>query len=93
MRNTCAGCQNLVRIDMIHNQLFSCGPRGCPVPHQSDGDKVTFWRVPMECPLADTEVKKTTKLQPKKNWVIMSMKEAFEKVPEIKNPTGSRGVV
>jgi len=76
MRKTCYECPNLKLNNTRSMVVAYCGARdkGPVIPHASDlsDDEtkwdLTFWRVPMECPLPDTEVLKSEKRAPVKDW-------------------------
>lgn len=76
-RKTCAGCQHLVK---NHNSspnflVFYCGNTEDQliVPHsaekKADGWECMFSRVPEFCGLDDSEVLKSAKPAPKRDWV------------------------
>ena len=73
-RKTCHGCQNLKHQEMMGAQIAYCGATGFVVPHhfQSDPMEVTYWRVPMKCPLPDSEVVKSEEKAPRKDWVTVT---------------------
>lgn len=75
-RRTCAGCKNLQRDIIMDFPMYSCKPTGYVVPHgtEREGDELmtTFWRVPLSCPLPNSEVVKTENKAPKKYWVIQN---------------------
>lgn len=71
-RDNCHGCKHLKCHEIPNTKIWYCGhkdPKDGPiVPHESNPEGATFWRVPMSCPLPDTEVKKREKQAPKKTW-------------------------
>lgn len=71
MRVTCHGCKHLKRHDLRGGAFFGCEATGYVVPHQANmtPGEVTFWRIPLECPLPATEVKKSSKQAKQKEWV------------------------
>lgn len=81
MRRTCAGCEHLTENLMPNRMGFfmSCGKSEMVVPHRSaisdDGKsfEMTFWRVPLECPLPDDEVLKSENRAPQKYWGYASV--------------------
>lgn len=78
MRYTCAGCENLIKLPGFGNShIFGCDKTGFVVPHSADFQKneVIFWRIPIYCPLPDSEVRKSEKLAAKKHWVKVSPAE------------------
>lgn len=73
MRKTCLGCPKL---GLNHNKqmaLAYCTDTDLVIPHKSErvGDKweLTYWRVPVSCPLPDDEVLKSEEQAPPKEWV------------------------
>lgn len=69
MLYTCGLCKNLVRHAMYGIILYSCKKTGCCVPQTTDKNKAVFHRVPMDCPLPDTESSKSEKPAARKHWV------------------------
>lgn len=59
---------------MTSAKVWFCMKTEYVIPHSSerldDGEwKSVFWRVPTACPLPDSEVLKSEKQAPKKDWV------------------------
>lgn len=80
-RHTCGGCEQLKRIDIDGMGIvFGCRKTECVVPqhvHRDSPDKrweVIFWRVPLECPLPDSQVVKSAQKAPQKYWVKEQIK-------------------
>jgi hypothetical protein len=78
MRKTCHGCASLEKNDIaMSGVVYSCKATGRIVPHQSQRNadrawETTFWRVPLECPLAEGEVIKSAKQAPASEWVTIT---------------------
>ena len=73
-RKTCHGCQHLKHEPIaMGGTVAYCGETGGVVPHhfQSDPVEHTYWRVPMNCPLPDTEVLKRENKAPRRDWVTV----------------------
>lgn len=82
LKQTCGGCPNLAFGDMGGLKTAYCSHGrddgdGPIVPHKSELEGkvggpsiVTLWRVPMECPRPDSEVKKRRRgsFAPKSDW-------------------------
>ena len=76
-RKTCFGCERLsIYSDSMIGAVGCCGKKGFIVPQNMDarGETVTFWRVPIECPL-DEGVCKSEKKAPEKEWITKSFEE------------------
>jgi len=69
MELTCGNCDKLMLPLNERYNHAGCQLTDLVVPHQNDGDKLVFWRVPESCPRSDTEVKKSKKPAAKKYWV------------------------
>ena len=69
MRKTCGDCPHLKRMEMMACPVFFCGKTDFMVPQSADGVRgiATFHRIPLECPLPDTEVVKSAKPAAKKH--------------------------
>jgi hypothetical protein len=70
MEFTCGNCDKLM---LSKNERYNhpgCQATDDVVPHEYDGEKLIFWRVPTHCPRSDNDVKKSEKRAPKKHWVI-----------------------
>jgi hypothetical protein len=75
MLTTCRDCENLEKVQ-IHGCAIICGCAlsGNVVPQNSekslDGDwhELTFWRVPLECPLPADKADKSEKPLPIEGW-------------------------
>lgn len=73
-RKTCAGCPHLKRNYMAMNGIaYSCAETGYVIPHASERREdhwdITFWRVPLSCPLPDDQVHKSEDRAPERDWV------------------------
>lgn len=76
-RKTCAGCKHLEKTCIAMGaMIFGCSKTGKVVPHRSQrsktaraGFEVTFWRVPLECPLPDEQAEKRKKIVALKDQV------------------------
>lgn len=73
-RLTCHGCPNLKHQEIMRAQVAHCAVTGFVIPHhfKSDPLEVTYWRVPMACPLPDTEVVKSEDKAPRQHWVTVT---------------------
>lgn len=72
-RSTCAGCPNLAKNRIPMNGVVcSCAVTGFVIPHHSkagrDAWELTYWRVPENCPLPDSEVRKSAERAPVGEW-------------------------
>jgi hypothetical protein len=74
MRKTCGDCPHLKHMDMMSCPVFFCGKTDLVIPQNTDGARgvATFHRVPIECPLPDTEVAKSSKPVAKKDITTRS---------------------
>lgn len=77
MKTTCGNCEHVTSTKISRMpgvSIWGCEKTGLIIPHHTeleDGvETVTFWRVPMDCPLDDTEVMKGEKKAPENDWVI-----------------------
>jgi len=82
MKFTCANCPHLIRTDLISSWLIGCNKTDTVVPHSNDGKNITFGRIPLSCPLPDSEVEKREKPQPKKKWETITLEKMLEVIPE-----------
>ena len=73
---TCGNCENINFDNGGGWGVFGCKKTGFVIPHHAEYEnkKVTFWRVPKECPKTEG-VKKSEKQAPRKDWVIKSFKD------------------
>tara|TARA_R110001583_G_scaffold162327_1_gene314475 strand:- start:2028 stop:2282 length:255 start_codon:yes stop_codon:yes gene_type:complete len=69
---TCGNCQ-FAKSGAL-NWVF-CEPIDAAIPHDFDGERYTFWRIPTYCPKSDSEVVKSEDRAPKKSWVFKSKSE------------------
>jgi hypothetical protein len=79
MRNTCGNCDHVIanKINRAPGvSVWGCGKTGLVIPHHTEWDgkaeTVTFWRVPMACPLDDAEVMKSNEKAPESDWVTLT---------------------
>jgi len=74
MIKTCGTCDQM-EMTLVHMGagVGSCKMTGAVVPQSMDGaaETITFWRVPMECPLYTGSKKQA----PKKDWVTKTFEE------------------
>lgn len=80
-RKTCAECQNLESTLMMRTMTFSCKETGAMVPHHCAEGQATFWRVPLNCPLPDSEVLKGRYMVHPNDWVKLSTADMVETLP------------
>ena len=76
-RTNCFGCERLrIHSDRLIRALGCCGKKGFVVPQHMDNAKeeITFWRVPLNCPL-ESGVEKREEAPGKKHWVIKTFDE------------------
>lgn len=76
MRKTCHGCKHLKSTEIMRAPVQYCGKTELVVPHQFDENEITYWRVPLACPLPDDQVLKSEKKAPRKDWVTIPASEA-----------------
>lgn len=72
-RETCFGCKNLAKQKIAMGGCVAyCAVDNSIVPQhfQSNPPEITYWRIPLDCPLPDSEVKKSETKANKKKWVI-----------------------
>ena len=76
-RTVCADCKNLKK-DMIGEfgfPLYGCLITGHVIPHGTntiDDKHVTiFWRIPITCPLPNSEVTKSLDKAPESEWITI----------------------
>ena len=74
-RYSCGGCDSLKLVDIDGmGFFFGCAKTECVIPHHlhrdnpSESWEVIFWRIPLECPLPDSEVVKSADRAPQKHW-------------------------
>lgn len=73
-RVTCHGCDNLRQQTIaMGGSVAYCAETEAVVPHhfQSDPPEKTYWRIPTNCPLPDSEVVKSENKAPRKDWVTV----------------------
>ena len=76
MEKTCGNCPNLYIGGIIPRMpIAACKITDFIVPHEWNGEKFTFWRVPLDCMRQDGGVKKSTKQAPRKEWIIKTISE------------------
>jgi len=77
MESTCGNCHQIQFDPSQRFAVAGCLTTGYVIPHHCDytEKKLTFWRVPTECPRVDDSVKKSEKQAPKKQWVIKSFSD------------------
>jgi hypothetical protein len=78
IRSTCGGCAHLELHNLpMNRQIYGCKKTGAVVPQHSSLDDscrkrmFVFWRVPLNCPLPDTEVRKSADKAPRSEWVTI----------------------
>lgn len=76
IRQTCGGCPHLVKTPFMRNGfVIGCEKTNSVVPHSAGFVEgvVTLFRVPLECPLPDTEVRKSKSQAKEKFWVRIKL--------------------
>ncbi len=79
LEKTCGNCKNVNFTDNGGWGVFGCKSTGFVIPHHAifDDKKVTFWRVPTECPRTEG-VKKSENKAPRKEWIIKTFDDFKE---------------
>jgi hypothetical protein len=81
-RKTCHGCSNLKYLNMPMSVMAGCDKLSdgnmVLVPQRFKRDTITFWRVPENCPLPDSEVKKSADKADWRDWVEVEITEIKE---------------
>lgn len=75
-RHTCFGCPHVDTMAMpLGGCVVYCTKTNAMVPQhwQSHPPRITYWRVPMNCPLPDTEVIKSAEKAPEDLWQIENL--------------------
>lgn len=77
MEKTCGNCPNVNVSGRKGWQIVGCKSTGYVIPHHTvyDDDRVTFWRVPLECPRDDNEVLKSEEQAPETEWVTKNLSD------------------
>lgn len=75
--STCGNCKDVNFSNNGGWGVFGCKKTGFVIPHHAvfESKKVTFWRVPKECPRNDIVVEKSEEQAPRKEWVIKSFSD------------------
>ena len=77
IEKTCGNCPFLKISGTKRAAFAGCIKTGFIVPHSWDGQKdenqFVFWRIPTECPLQNSDILKSEKQAPKKDWVVKSL--------------------
>ena len=71
-RKTCHGCPHLKSTKVCTTPFYSCGETGMMVPHCATTHGATFYRVPLDCPLPESEVEKSAAKQPPSEWAELT---------------------
>lgn len=83
-RKTCHGCPHLQYLAMPFSVQPGCAEISkdrnniCLVPHRYANGEITFWRVPVSCPLPDSEVQKSEQKPHPKHWVVVPTSQIDE---------------
>lgn len=75
-RNTCFGCENLGKRNIaMGGRVAYCTATNAVVPQhfESDPPQITYWRIPMNCPLSAYLVVKSEDRAPKSDWKTESL--------------------
>jgi hypothetical protein len=77
METTCGNCKEVNFDPNSRWAVAGCKLTDFVIPHYCEHTekRLTFWRVPEACPRPDSEVKKSAKQAPKKQWVIKSFSD------------------
>lgn len=68
MLKTCAKCPALTCKQLRSARVYGCSHTDTIVPHSTDSEKAVFWRIPLECPLPDSEVHKAETRVDEQEW-------------------------
>lgn len=74
---TCGNCKN-AKVGAMN--IVFCEPLDSLIPHEFDGERYIFWRIPTFCPRESTEVVKSDETAPKDKWVF-KLKDEVPKLP------------
>lgn len=77
MEKTCGNCKEINFDTTSKWAVAGCKLTGFVIPHHCNylEKKLTFWRVPIECPRNDGGVEKSETQAPAKSWVIKSFSD------------------
>jgi hypothetical protein len=72
MEHTCGNCEEIKFDKNSRWAVAGCKLTDLVIPHFCEHDKkrLTFWRIPNDCPRPDTEVKKSERQARQNQWVI-----------------------
>jgi len=84
MEYTCGLCKDLKKNIIGELPVYFCRKTSVIIPQTTDENKVTFHRIPMNCPRSSREAHKSEKPAAKKYWVKLSNKSIYESFEKAK---------